>query len=123
MENLTKIKDFEVMLESLYKLEKKITSTTLTLRLESETHVPDLMTRIRILPTVAVVAQADKVARFMDGDAMLTISIKFLPKTTEIYSSIKKLSAMIKNLPGVKSIAVDKYNKKKITLRGSKIIF
>jgi hypothetical protein len=81
------------------------------------------MTRIRILPTVAVVAQADKVARFMDGDAMLTISIKFLPKTTEIYSSIKKLSAMIKNLPGVKSISVDKYNKKKITLRGSKIIF
>jgi hypothetical protein len=123
VENLTKIKDFEVMLESLYKLEKKITSTTLTLRLESETHVPDLMTRIRILPTVAVVAQADKVARFMDGDAMLTISIKFLPKTTEIYSSIKKLSAMIKNLPGVKSISVDKYNKKKITLRGSKIIF
>jgi len=30
---------------------------------------------------------------------------------------------MIKNLPGVKSITVDKYNKKKITLRGNKIIF
>jgi hypothetical protein len=116
-------KDIEIMLESLYKLEKKITSTTCTLRLESETHVPDLMTRIRILPTVAVVAQADKVARFADGDAMLTISIKYLPKTTEIYSSVKKLSLMIKRLPGVKSVTIDSYNKKKITLRGNKIIF
>ena len=42
---------------------------------------------------------------------------------SEIYSSVKKLSGMIKNLPGVKSITVDKYNKKKITLRGNKIIF
>jgi hypothetical protein len=100
-----------------------VSSSTLTLRLENETHVPDLMTRIRILPTVAVVAQADRVARFADGDAMLTISIKFLPKTSEIYSSVKKLSGMIKNLPGVKSITVEKYNKKRITLRGNKIIF
>ena len=120
---MDKLKDIEIMLESLYKLEKKVSSTTLTLKLESETHVPDLMTRIRILPTVAVVAQADKVARFMDGDAMLTITIKFLPKTSEIHSSIKKLSSMIKNLPGVKSITVEKYNKKKVTLRGKKMLF
>jgi len=120
---MSKIDDFDVILESLYKLERKITTTTLTLKLESETHVPDLMTRIRILPSVAVVAQTDRVARFMDGDAMLTISIKYLPRTSEIYSSIKKLSAMIKNLPGVKTITVDFYNKKKITVRGQKVIF
>jgi hypothetical protein len=120
---MSKLDDIKIMLESLYKLEKKVSSSTLTLRLENETHVPDLMTRIRILPTVAVVAQADRVARFADGDAMLTISIKFLPKTSEIYSSVKKLSGMIKNLPGVKSIIVEKYNKKRVTLRGNKIIF
>jgi hypothetical protein len=115
--------DLKIILESLYKLERKVTSTTLTLKLEGDTHVPDLMTRIRILPSVAVVAQADKVARFMDGDAMLTISIKYLPKTSEIYSSIKKLSGMIKNLPGVKTVSVDKYNKKIIKFKGNKLIF
>ena len=47
---MQKLDDIEVMLESLYKLEKKVSSCTLTLKLESETHVPDLMTRIRILP-------------------------------------------------------------------------
>lgn len=118
-----KTKDFEVMLESLYKLEKKLKSTTMTLKLENDTHVPDLMTRIRILPTVAVVAQTDKVARFADGDALLRISIKYLPKTSEIYSSIKKLATMIKRLPGCKTVSVEAYDKKKITLRGNKIIF
>jgi hypothetical protein len=120
---VSKLRDIEIMLESLYKLEKKVTSVSMTLKLESDTHVPDLMTRIRILPSVAVVAQSDKVARFMDGDAQLAISIKYLPKSTEIYGSVKKLAMMIKRLPGVKSITIDTYNKKKLTLRGQKIIF
>lgn len=120
---MSKLRDIEIMLESLYKLEKKVTSVSMTLKLESDTHVPDLMTRIRILPSVAVVAQSDKVARFMDGAAQLSISIKYLPKSTEIYGSVKKLSMMIKRLPGVKSITVDTYDKKKLTLRGQKIIF
>jgi len=117
------LRDIEIMLESLYKLEKKVTSVTMVLKLESDTHVPDLMTRIRILPSVAVVAQSDKVARFMDGDAQLAISVKYLPRSTEIYASVKKLSMMIKRLPGVKSITIDTYDKKKLTLRGQKIIF
>lgn len=120
---MSNLKDLEIMLESLYKLEKKITNVSLTLKLETDTHVPDLMTRIRILPSVAVVAQLDKVARFMDGDAMLNISIKYLPKSSEIYASVKKLSMMIKRLPGVKTITIDTFDKRKLTLRGQKIIF
>ena len=116
-------KDLEIIRESLYKLERKITTTTLVLKLEEETHVPDLMTRIRILPSVAVVAQVNKVARYADGDAMLDISIKYLPGTPEIYRSIKKLSNMIKKLPGVKTVTVQQYNKKRILLRGKKIVF
>jgi hypothetical protein len=120
---MSNMKDLKIILESLYKLEKKVTNVSMTLRLETDTHVPDLMTRIRILPSVAVVAQLDKVARFMDGDAMLTISVKFLPKSTEIYASVKKLAMMIKRLPGVKTISIDTYDKRKLTLRGEKIIF
>ncbi len=49
--------------------------------------------------------------------------MKFLPRTSEIYASVKKLSEMIKKLPGVKSITIEKYNKKNILLRGKKIVF
>jgi hypothetical protein len=120
---MSNLEDKKIILESLYKLEKKITNVTMVLRLENETHVPDLMTRIRILPSVAVVAQDNKVSRFLDGDAMLSISIKYLPRTTEVFSSIRKISDMIKRLPGVKSIQIVSYNKKKITYKGKSITF
>ena len=119
---LQEIKKLEKLSEALYKLDKKLTNTVLTLKLERETHVPDLMTRIRILPGVAVVAQKDKVARFFDGDAQLMINVKFLPRINDVLKSIKYLCKMIKRLPGVKSIAVESYNKRKITLRGKKLI-
>ena len=117
------IEMLEMIIESTYKLQRKLTSCVVTLKLERETHVPDLMTRIRILPAVAVVGQKEKVARFVDGDARLQISIKFLPKSEVIFSNLKSLSKMIKRLPGVKSVAIDTYNKKRITLKGQKIIF
>ena len=120
---MTKIRDASIILESIYKLEKKIVSTDLEIKLENETHVPDLMTRIRILPSVAVVAQNEKVSRFYEGSALLDVSVKFLPKTTEIYASIKKICVMIKRLPGVKSITVNTYDKKLITMKGKKIVF
>jgi hypothetical protein len=119
---IKEVEKLEKLAESLYKLDKKLTSCVMTLKLERETHVPDLMTRIRILPGVAVVAQKDKVARFFDGDAQLMITIKFLPRVSDVLRSIKRLAKMIKNLPGVKSIAVESYNKRKITLRGKKLI-
>mgnify|MGYP003625085848 CR=1 FL=1 len=110
-------------MESTYKLERKLSSSVVTLKLENQTHVPDLATRIRILPGVAVVGQKTKVARFMDGDALLTLSIKYLPQTDEIFRSLKDISLLIKKLPGVKSVTVETFNKRKITLKGNKIIF
>jgi hypothetical protein len=117
------LKALELIIESAYKLERKLSTCVMTLKLERETHVPDLMTRIRILPSVAVVAQKDKVARFFDGDAQLKIGIKFLAKTDDILKSIKQLAKMIKGLPGVKIISIDEFNKRKLTLKGSKIVF
>jgi hypothetical protein len=116
------IKELELMIESLYRLEKKLTSCILTLKLERETHVPDLMTRIRILPGVAVVAQKDKVARFFDGDAQLQISVKFLATSDGMLKNIKGISKQIKELPGVKSVAVDVFDKRKVTFKGRKIV-
>jgi hypothetical protein len=112
-----------IVIESLYKLEKKLDKSILSLKLERETHVPDLMTRIRILPTIAVVGQKAKVRRFFDGDAQLFISVKYLPKSDDIMQSLSSLSSMIKTLPGVKSVAVLMHNKNKIQKDGKKLIF
>ena len=57
----------------MYKFLTKLTTNILTLKLERETHVPDLMTRIRILPGVAVVAQKDKVARFLGAAGVIAM--------------------------------------------------
>jgi len=118
-----KNKNTDLFVESLHKLKNKIAKTVIVLRMEKDTHVPDLMTRIRILPSVAVVGQKEKVDRFMDGDARLAISVKFLPKSSQVYISLKELCTMIKRLPGVLSITVVSYDKRKVTLRGTKIIF
>ena len=116
-------KKLEYIIESLYRMEKKLSKCVLTLKLERETHVPDLMTRIRILPGVAVVAQKDKVARFFDGDAQLQISCKYLSKFDDILESLRQIGKDIKKLPGVKSVAVDSFEKNKITLKGRKVVF
>lgn len=121
--NYNPLKSLARIIESAYKLDKKLARAIMTLRLERETHVPDLMTRIRILPGVAVVAQKDKVARFFDGDAQLQITVKYLPVSDQIFDSVKTVADQIKKLPGVKSVAIDAYNKRKITLKGRKLIF
>ena len=118
-----KNKNSDLFVESLYKMKSAIARAVITIRLENETHIPDLMTRVRILPSVAVVGQKEKVDRYMDGDARLSVSVKFLPNSSQVYSSLKELCTMIKRLPGVLSITVESYDKRKITLRGEKLIF
>ncbi len=106
-----------------YKLKRKLATAVVTLKIENEVHVPDLMTRIRILPGIAVVGQKDRVARFADGDGLLPLSIKYLPQSDEIYQSLKDMASYVKKLPGVKTVAVQTFNKRNITLQGKKIIF
>jgi len=106
-----------------YKLKRKLATAVVTLKIENEVHVPDLMTRIRILPGVAVVGQKDKVARFADGDGLLPLSIKYLPQSDEIYQSLKNISNLIKKIKGVKTVAIQTFNKRNITMKGNKLIF
>lgn len=106
-----------------YKLKRKLATAVVTLKIENEVHVPDLMTRIRILPGIAVVGQKDKVARFSDGDGRLPLSIKYLPQSDEIYESLKQMCNLVKKLPGVKTIAVQTFNKRNILMKGKKLIF
>jgi hypothetical protein len=73
--------------------------------------------------TVKLERETHKVDRYADGDARLQISIKFLPRSEQIYKNLKYLSGMIKKLPGVLSVSIDVYNKRLITSKGSKIVF
>ena len=109
--------------ESDYKLERKLSDTLVSLKIERDTHVPDLLTRIRIAPGVAVVGQKAKVKRFFDGDAQVFVGVKYMAKTDEVYASVKQLADTIKVLPGVKSVAILMHNGKKITFDGKKLIF
>ena len=109
--------------ESDYKLERKLSDTLVSLKIERDTHVPDLLTRIRIAPGIAVVGQKAKVKRFFDGDAQVFVGVKYMTKTDEVYASVKQLADTIKVLPGVKSVAILMHNGKKITFDGKKLIF
>lgn len=109
--------------ESDYKLERKLSDTLVSLKIERDSHVPDLLTRIRIAPGVAVVGQKAKVKRFFDGDAQVFVGIKYMAKTNEVYASVKQLADIIKVLPGVKSVAILMHNGKKITMDGKKLLF
>tara|TARA_S200002703_G_C3734082_1_gene225660 strand:+ start:421 stop:792 length:372 start_codon:yes stop_codon:yes gene_type:complete len=109
--------------ESDYKLERKLSDTLVSLKIERDTHVPDLLTRIRIAPGIAVVGQKAKVKRFFDGDAQVFVGIKYMTKTDEVYASVKQLADTIKVLPGVKSVAILMHNGKKITMDGKKLLF
>ena len=108
--------------KSAYRLPRKLTTIVATLKLENMTHVPDLMTRIRILESVAVVAQKDKVARFFDGDANLKVSVKYMSESSDILGGIKILAKKVKDLPGVKNIIVHEFNKREITLKGKRLV-
>jgi len=102
--------------ESSYRLEKELVNVTLRLIMEGETHVPDTLTRIRVLPTVSVVGQKEKVYRNDQGSAILEIYVKFLPKGSSDVSSVLKLAKLIKGLPGVKIVRV-------LAVAGSPVMF
>jgi hypothetical protein len=115
--------ELDLFVENIYRLKHKLVKVVLNMILDYDTHVPDLMTRMRALPGFVVIGQADKVDRLRGGGARLTLSIKFLPKTSEIYENLDDMAKLIKNLPGVKNIKIATYNGKQILKSGKPIIY
>ena len=115
--------ELKLIVESIYKLKKDIATAIVDLKLESETHVPDLMTRMRALEGFAVVGQTDKVSRMIGSGARLGLSVKYLPESGDIYKNIDIMSKKIKSLEGVKGIKIVEYNKRPILKNGKPIIY
>tara|TARA_B100000686_G_scaffold348285_1_gene438941 strand:- start:2527 stop:2886 length:360 start_codon:yes stop_codon:yes gene_type:complete len=110
------------LLESPFRLDKELMNVTVRLICDPEMHVPDTLTRIRVLPTVAVVGQRDKVQRSDTGATLLDIYVKFLPKTGGVYDNLKLLGKMIKGLPGIQIIKYLTVGGKKVTIKGKPVV-
>ena len=71
-----------------FRLSRDLMNITIAVICNPEIHVPDLLTKIRILPTVAVVGQSDKVMRTESGETVVDIYVKFLPVSRKQYKNI-----------------------------------
>lgn len=105
-----------------YRLSRELMNITIAVICNPEIHVPDLLTKIRILPTVAVVGQSDKVMRTEAGETVVDIYVKFLPVSNKRYKNIVAICELIKSLPGVDKIKVLALDKKPVTFKGNQII-
>mgnify|MGYP003627082033 CR=1 FL=1 len=109
--------------EDKFRLDKDLEIASLRLIMEPGSHVPDTLTRIRVLPTVSVVGQKDKVRRpTKGGRVILDVYIKFLPPSKSIRKNLLSLGRMIKSFPGVTTIKVLSYNSRDISYQGKPMI-
>lgn len=103
-------------------LGSKLVKVDVSIKMEESAHVPDTMLLIRVLPMVAVVGQSDRVERSHAGGTVLDLYIKFLPKPGTLYKNLTDLCKMVKKLPGVKHIKVEKVGGRNVTYKGNPIV-
>jgi len=110
--------------EADFRLKIALSKTTLRLIIHPDGHVPDTLTRIRVLEGVSVVGQGDKVVRSTrGGNSILLVYVKFLPQDgLTNYDNIYKLCKNIKKLPGVEIVKVMTVNNKKVVHKGRPIV-
>ena len=113
----------DMFVENVYRLKYKLFRVVAIITLDYETHVPDMMTRMRSLPGFAVVGQTEKVERVQGGSGRITLSIKYLPSSDEIYTNLDQMSEQIKSLPGVRNIKILTYNKRPVLKNGKPLIY
>jgi len=103
-------------------LASKMLKVELSIKLELEAHVPDMMTLVRVLPSVAVVGQTDRVERSTAEGTVADIYVKFLPVPGSVYFNLVKLCKAIKALPSIKIIRVDKLGGRRVVFKGIPIV-
>ena len=113
----------DLFVENIYRLKFKLFRAVAVITLDYETHVPDMMTRMRALPGFAVVGQTEKVERVQGGSGRITLSIKYLPQSEEIYANLDEMAERIKALPGVRNLKILTYNKRPVLKNGKPLIY
>jgi len=100
----------------------KLVKIDVSIKMLESAHVPDTMLLIRCLPSVAVVGQSDRVERSHATGTVLDLYIKFLPKQGTLYKNLVDLCKLVKKLPGVKHIKIEKVGGRNVTYKGSPIV-
>jgi len=103
------------------RLDKSLMNINCVLKLDSSTHVPDTLTRIRVLPTVSVVGQKSPVDR-SGASTSVEVYIKFLPNSSDTYKNIMNIANLVKVLPGIKLVKVISLGGRKVAFKGKPII-
>lgn len=135
-----------------HRLTRPLIQVRATLFMEPDTFVPDALTRIRVLETVASVTQdRDYFARTSPealtavdaslqtalpskvdplrgsvsttGREMVNVLIRFLPNTVTVGEAIKEIASRLRTVPGVRKVQFDELNGRPLTVGGKPVVF
>ena len=137
--------------DNSHKLTRPLILMRVSLFIEPGTYVPDMLTRIRILETVASVSQDREYFSFQNPDArpvdaslssalpdkvdpiksvtatsgrdVVNAVVRFLPRSVTVGESIKELADRIRGVPGVRTIRFDELNGRPLTVGGKPVVF
>lgn len=110
------------MLDEVVNLTSKLVKIDIELKMTHDSHVPNVMILMRVLPLVAVVNQSQKVERSIGRGTSLSLYVKFLPKSGTLYKNLMMLCKMIKALPGVRIVKVNRVGGRTVTFKGQSIV-
>tara|TARA_B100000700_G_scaffold331403_1_gene463827 strand:- start:1429 stop:1782 length:354 start_codon:yes stop_codon:yes gene_type:complete len=105
-----------------YRLNRGLVKSTLRFAMDENAHVPDTLTRIRVLEGVAVVGQGERVERKKRGRTFLDVYIKFLPESSEVVKDLVEISKKIKKLPGIQLIKILTIDGREVMVKGKPIL-
>ncbi len=114
MNNLLKEADF--------RLKRSLMNIKVRLAIDPDAHIPDTMTRIRILASVSIVSQTMRAQKAADGKEYVDLSIKFMPNSAGAYKNLITIAKLIRSMPGVKSVRVLELSGKPVTFQGQPIV-
>jgi hypothetical protein len=138
--------------DASHKLTRPLILMRVSLFIEPGTYVPDMLTRVRILETVASVAQDRDYFSYRNPEArpveaslssalptgivqnikdvsstsgrdVVNAVVRFLPKSVTVGDAIKELAERIRTVPGVRTIRFDELNGRPLTVGGKPVVF
>lgn len=112
----------QILREADYRLKKSLMNVKVRIQMDPDVHIPDLLTRIRILASVAIVNQTMKTMRTQDGREFIEVIVKFMPNTDGAYTNLLTMAKMIRAMPGIKSVRVVDLSGKPVTFEGNPIV-
>lgn len=111
-----------ILLEKKSGPTSRLADCDMKLFLDRDASVTDTMTVIRVLQGVAVVGQTDHSLRSKLGRTVLPISVKFLPGSDDMTSTLNKLARAIKKAANVRVVKIIKLNDQPYLVSGKPFV-